>query len=68
MADQRAFDFLRSNRREEKPRSRGLTEIRAPITASSDAATWRISSKASAPMPTSSSSQEAPSASCLEKL
>ena len=30
MADQRAFDFLRSNRREEKPRSRGLTEIRGP--------------------------------------
>ena len=30
MADQRAFDFLRSNRREEKLRSRGLTEIRGP--------------------------------------
>jgi phosphosulfolactate synthase (CoM biosynthesis protein A) len=30
MADQRAFDFLRSNRRQEKPRSVGLTEIRGP--------------------------------------
>jgi phosphosulfolactate synthase (CoM biosynthesis protein A) len=30
MADQRAFDFLRSNRRQDKPRSRGVTEIRGP--------------------------------------
>ena len=30
MPDQRAFDFLRSNRRQGKPRSRGLTEIRGP--------------------------------------
>ena len=30
MADQRAFDFLRSNRRQGKPRSVGLTEIRGP--------------------------------------
>jgi phosphosulfolactate synthase (CoM biosynthesis protein A) len=30
MADQRAFDFLRSNRRQYKPRSRGVTEIRGP--------------------------------------
>jgi phosphosulfolactate synthase (CoM biosynthesis protein A) len=28
MTDQHAFDFLRMNRREEKPRTRGLTEIR----------------------------------------
>ena len=30
MANQRAFDFLRSNRRQDKPRSRGVTEIRGP--------------------------------------
>ena len=60
MADQRAFDFLRSNRRQDKPRSRGVTEV--PTTPSSDGATWRIFSKASAPMPTSSSSPEVHSA------
>jgi hypothetical protein len=28
----KAFDFLRMNEREGKPRSRGITEIRAPTT------------------------------------
>jgi hypothetical protein len=28
--DERAFAFLRLNQREEKPRQRGLTEIRGP--------------------------------------
>ncbi len=28
--DERAFSFLRVNRRPEKPRTRGITEIRGP--------------------------------------
>jgi len=45
MRESRAFEFLRMNQRQLKPRTVGLTKI----------ATWRTSSRASAPTPTSSS-------------